>query len=147
MARSPGRPRRWWLVPLLVVEVLLHVAVVGGISAGRDARTSGSSDSTRTTAQVTRTSRSCRGGCVFESYGDYTVRGRTERDVLLQCCADRPLSGRVEVVLAAGSPRHPVLAGTDEHGPELLGVGAAVLLVAGNVALVVLRRRRRTSAV
>jgi len=141
-------PRSWsrWLVgPLLVAELLLLVAVFGGVSAWRDGRTLTSSSATQVTATVTRTSRSCRGGCAYESYGSYTVGGRTEHDVELECCADRPLAGRVAVRVASDRPRHPVLVGSDGHGAEVLGVAAAVVLVAGNVAVVVALRRRRAA--
>ena len=89
-----GRRGRWWLlVPVVVVELLLVVAVIGGATAWHDGQTLRSSHALAATAQVTRTEKSCRASCVWDSYGSYTVGGQRESDVLLQCCARAPLPG------------------------------------------------------
>ena len=129
---------------MVVVELLLVVAVIGGATAWHDGQTLRSSHALAATAQVTRTEKSCRASCVWDSYGSYTVGGQRESDVLLQCCARAPLTGRVAVRLDRGDLRHPVRVGSAQRRPIVLGGVAAVALVLGNGLLLVLLRRRRT---
>lgn len=142
--RDPGASlRRWAIIPLVVVELLLVVAVVGGVTALRDRHTLQSRHSLSAVATVTRTSKSCRGGCAWDSYGRYVVAQHREDDVLLQCCAHHPLSGQVRVAVAPGRLRHPVLVGGHRTGPLVLGAAALVVLVVGNVGLLLVVRARR----
>lgn len=143
MGTASRSSRLWFAVPVVVVELLLVVAVIGGVSALHDRHTLASSHVLSATAQVTRTSKSCRGGCVWDSYGTYVVAGQREDDVLLQCCADRPLSGDVRVRLERDSPRQPVLVGSDQTKAIALGAAAAVVLVLSNGLLSWMLLRRR----
>ena len=130
----------WW--PVLVAEVLLVIAVLGGVGSLRDRTVLAHGETVRAT--VTDTSRWCKGSdCTFVSYGDYVVGGTAQRHVELRCCASRPLAGTVAVKVDPSSPRRPVLAGAEQTRDLVLAAAALVVLVVGNALLVARLRRRR----
>lgn len=131
------------VLPVVLVELLLVVAVYGGAQAWHERQVL--AHGRAVTAEVTRTAKHCKGSdCTYDSYGAYAVGGSQEHDVLLRCCASSPLPARVSLRVDPGSPRRPVVAGSGTTGALWLGAGALALLVVGNAAVlaVVLRRRR-----
>jgi hypothetical protein len=143
MTRARGEHGRvaGWLLPLVLVELVLLVAVAGGVSALRDRGTLAHGETVRAT--VTGSSSYCKTQCTYTSYGDYRLGSTTQRHVELRCCAPSPLTGTVAVRVDPSSPRRPVLAADGGSRDLVLGGAALVALVAGNALLVVRLRRRR----